>query len=200
MAGLFLSIDLETTAGSIVIRGSGPCCLCRLAELLVLQQFGPDSWRPDVCYNCTTCRLALFLMACKHTLPDTVVEYSSLVAPKERRKHLQAFQDGAARVLVASDAMTRGMDVPGVENVLNYDVPAHATTYLHRIGRTARAGKSGRAITLLKPEDLHHFKALLHKLDNAFVRQWHVNRGNIQSLETTCEQALAAMHEQLSEL
>ena len=190
----------DGTACGIVSWGTGPCAVyvgwpshlgCNsLAQARSVLSSVHDS----------TCRLALFLMACKHTLPDKVVEYSSLVPPKQRRKHLQAFQHGAANVLVASDAMTRGMDVPGVENVLNYDVPAHATTYLHRIGRTARAGKSGRAITLLKPEDLHHFKALLHKLDNAFVRQWHVNRGSIHSLETTCAQALAAMQEQLSEM
>ena len=190
---LFVMFD---GAGQLMPLSS--CHLCRLALLLCGDPW-PRFAAMGFVHDCT-CRLALFLMACKHTLPDTVVEYSSLVPPKERRKHLRAFQDGAARVLVASDAMTRGMDVPGVENVLNYDVPAHATTYLHRIGRTARAGRAGRAITLLKPEDLHHFKALLHKLDNAFVRQWHVNRGSIHSLETTCEQALAAMHEQLSEL
>jgi hypothetical protein len=52
-------------------------------------------------------------------------------------------QSGAARVLVASDALTRGMDVPGVAAVVNYDAPTFAKTYVHRAGRTARAGQQG---------------------------------------------------------
>lgn len=57
--------------------------------------------------------------------------------------------EGKVQVLVASDAMTRGMDVEGVANVINYDVPVYAKTYVHRVGRTARAGQAGRAFTLL---------------------------------------------------
>lgn len=53
-------------------------------------------------------------------------------------------QSGAARVLVASDALTRGMDVAGVGAVVNYDAPAFAKTYVHRAGRTARAGQHGK--------------------------------------------------------
>lgn len=57
-------------------------------------------------------------------------------------------------MLVASDAMTRGMDVEGVMNVINYDVPVYAKTYVHRVGRTARAGKSGSSYTLLRKEEV----------------------------------------------
>ena len=63
-------------------------------------------------------------------------------------------------MLVASDAMTRGMDVEGVMNVINYDVPVYAKTYVHRVGRTARAGKLGSSYTLLRKEEvlLEHLK------------------------------------------
>ena len=57
-------------------------------------------------------------------------------------------------MLVASDAMTRGMDVEGIMNVINYDVPVYAKTYVHRVGRTARAGKSGSSYTLLRKEEV----------------------------------------------
>ena len=53
-------------------------------------------------------------------------------------------------VLVCSDAMARGMDMPLVDHVINYDVPTHLQTYVHRVGRTARAGRRGKAFTLLK--------------------------------------------------
>lgn len=52
-------------------------------------------------------------------------------------------------MLVSSDAMTRGMDVEGVKNVVNYDMPLYIKTYIHRAGRTARAGETGRCFTLL---------------------------------------------------
>jgi len=58
-------------------------------------------------------------------------------------------------VLIASDAMTRGMDVEGVAQVVNYDAPVYAKTYVHRCGRTARAGRAGGAFTLLRKQVLH---------------------------------------------
>jgi superfamily II DNA/RNA helicase len=57
------------------------------------------------------------------------------------------------RFLVASDVAARGLDVPAVSHVFNYDVPGHAEDYVHRIGRTGRAGREGKAITLCGPRD-----------------------------------------------
>ncbi|GIM00715.1 hypothetical protein Vretimale_5665 [Volvox reticuliferus] len=65
-------------------------------------------------------------------MPDAVVEYSSVVPVRERTAGLARFRSGAAKVLVASDAMTRGMDVDCVQNVINYDAPIYAKTYVHR--------------------------------------------------------------------
>lgn len=65
--------------------------------------------------------------------------------------------NGEVQVLVASDAMTRGMDVEGVANVINFDVPVYAKTYVHRVGRTARAGQAGRAFTLLVKKEVDCF-------------------------------------------
>lgn len=70
------------------------------------------------------------------------------------RKALADFMEGKVQVLVASDAMTRGMDVEGVANVINFDVPVYAKTYVHRVGRTARAGQAGRAFTLLVKKEV----------------------------------------------
>ena len=61
------------------------------------------------------------------------------------------------QVLMASDAMTRGMDVESVAHVVNYDAPVYAKTYVHRCGRTARAGRQGRAFTLLRKQVLELF-------------------------------------------
>ncbi|PTQ29624.1 hypothetical protein MARPO_0138s0050 [Marchantia polymorpha] len=63
--------------------------------------------------------------------------------------------------------MTRGMDVEGVANVVNYDMPVYAKTYVHRVGRTARAGQPGSSYTLLQKEEVRHFKQMLKKVDNS---------------------------------
>jgi superfamily II DNA/RNA helicase len=70
-----------------------------------------------------------------------------------RMKTLADFRSGALRLLVASDVAARGLDIPDVSHVFNYDVPHHADDYVHRIGRTGRAGKSGKAYMLITPAD-----------------------------------------------
>lgn len=77
---------------------------------------------------------------------------------------LQAFRSGQVQVLVASDAMTRGMDVADVALVVNYDAPVYPKTYVHRVGRTARAGKEGKAFTMLRKEEVSvHDLSLQHE-------------------------------------
>ena len=70
-----------------------------------------------------------------------------------RMKTLADFRSGALRLLVASDVAARGLDIPDVSHVFNYDVPHHADDYVHRIGRTGRAGKSGKAFMIITPAD-----------------------------------------------
>ena len=71
----------------------------------------------------------------------------------ERIRELDRFKSGDMTVLVASDVAARGLDVKGVSHVFNYDVPWHPDDYVHRIGRTGRAGATGKAFTLATPED-----------------------------------------------
>jgi superfamily II DNA/RNA helicase len=70
-----------------------------------------------------------------------------------RTATLEKFKTGEVRFLVASDVAARGLDIPAVSHVFNYDMPHHADDYVHRIGRTGRAGLQGEAITLAGPED-----------------------------------------------
>jgi len=71
----------------------------------------------------------------------------------QRTRTLDAFRDGQLRFLVASDVAARGLDVPSVSHVFNYDVPGHAEDYVHRIGRTGRAGRDGKALMICIPRD-----------------------------------------------
>ncbi|WAT18056.1 DEAD/DEAH box helicase [Aurantiacibacter sp. MUD11] len=71
----------------------------------------------------------------------------------QRNKELQRFKDGEINILVASDVAARGLDIKGVSHVFNFDTPWHPDDYVHRIGRTGRAGAKGRAFTFVAPED-----------------------------------------------
>ncbi len=84
----------------------------------------------------------------------------------QRTRTLDAFRAGELKLLVASDVAARGLDVPAVSHVFNFDVPGHAEDYVHRIGRTGRAGRSGKALTICNPRDekaLAAVEALLQK-------------------------------------
>jgi ATP-dependent RNA helicase RhlE len=82
----------------------------------------------------------------------------------QRQHALDGFKDGTYRVLVATDIVARGIDVDSISHVINYDLPAQAQDYVHRIGRTARAGAAGAAISFLAAEqanELHQIEVLL---------------------------------------
>jgi len=81
----------------------------------------------------------------------------------QRIHALEGFRGGRFRVLVATDIAARGVDVEGVSHVVNYDIPHEAETYVHRVGRTARAQRRGDALSLVGREELHDF-ALIERL------------------------------------
>jgi superfamily II DNA/RNA helicase len=78
-----------------------------------------------------------------------------------RTKTLESFRKGDLKILVASDVAARGLDIPDVSHVFNYDVPHHADDYVHRIGRTGRAGRSGQAFMLVTPADAKNLDKVL---------------------------------------
>ncbi|MFC0632785.1 DEAD/DEAH box helicase [Brevundimonas balnearis] len=78
-----------------------------------------------------------------------------------RTKTLAAFRAGELKLLVASDVAARGLDIPDVSHVFNYDVPHHADDYVHRIGRTGRAGRSGEAFMIVTPADEKSYDKVL---------------------------------------
>jgi superfamily II DNA/RNA helicase len=79
---------------------------------------------------------------------------------KSRMETLDSFRAGKLAFLVASDVAARGLDIPAVSHILNFDVPTHAEDYIHRIGRTGRAGRSGISITLAAPADGKYVEAI----------------------------------------
>ncbi len=78
----------------------------------------------------------------------------------QRMKTLDGFRDGSLHLLVASDVAARGLDIPAVSHVFNFDVPSHPEDYVHRIGRTGRAGRQGKAVTIAVPNDDKYIAAI----------------------------------------
>eukprot|EP01040_Poterioochromonas_malhamensis_P003775 gene3775-4033_t len=79
-----------------------------------------------------------------------VAEMTRLIKPKEREEILQEASRGEVSIIVSSDRMARGIDLPRLKLVINYDLPKQARTYIHRAGRTSRAGKEGMCLSLVK--------------------------------------------------
>ncbi len=77
-----------------------------------------------------------------------------------RTRTLDGFRDGSVKFLVASDVAARGLDIPAVSHIFNFDVPSHPEDYVHRIGRTGRAGRTGKAFTLAVPSDDKYLAAI----------------------------------------
>jgi ATP-dependent RNA helicase DDX49/DBP8 len=75
-------------------------------------------------------------------------------AQEKRVRALKMFKSSQARVLVVTDVGSRGLDIPEVELVINFNIPAAAREYVHRVGRTARAGRGGRAVSLVSQYDI----------------------------------------------
>jgi ATP-dependent RNA helicase RhlE len=81
-----------------------------------------------------------------------------------RARALNNFKRGNIRVLVATDLISRGIDIEFLPHVINYELPRSPKDYIHRIGRTGRAESSGEAISLITPEEAHHFKIIQKKM------------------------------------
>ncbi|WP_164755241.1 DEAD/DEAH box helicase [Mesorhizobium sp. M7A.F.Ca.US.014.04.1.1] len=90
---------------------------------------------------------------------------------RARMQMLANFRDGKLRYLVASDVAARGLDIPDVSHVFNYDVPIHAEDYVHRIGRTGRAGRSGKSFTIATKSDTKYIDAIERLIGNKI--EWH---------------------------
>src|SRR5918992_627327 len=87
-----------------------------------------------------------------------------------------AFKGGRERLLVATDVAARGLDITGVSHVVNYDIPNSPDIYVHRIGRTGRAERSGRAITLVTPKQRHELEAI-ERHAKTEIEEWSPNGG-----------------------
>lgn len=92
---------------------------------------------------------------------------SSMLDQEKREEVLQGFRSRRTRILVATDVMSRGIDIKEINMVINYDVPHDAEDYVHRVGRTARANTKGEAVTLVNPKDMHKFARIERLIESS---------------------------------
>ncbi|KAL2813507.1 P-loop containing nucleoside triphosphate hydrolase protein [Aspergillus cavernicola] len=125
----------------------------REAFLHTLLSTESNTPKPTILF-CNHTKTADLLERLLRSLGHRVTSLHSLLPQSERNSNLARFRASAARILVATDVASRGLDIPSVALVVNFDVPRNPDDYVHRVGRTARAGRSGEAVTLVGQRDV----------------------------------------------
>ncbi|MBS3090097.1 DEAD/DEAH box helicase [Candidatus Pacearchaeota archaeon] len=108
---------------------------------------------------------------------DAIAIHGGLTQAK-RNSIMEHFHKGKVFVLVCTDVAARGLDIKGVSHVYNYDIPPSAKEYIHRIGRTARAGKEGKAVSIVSPRDYDNFRNVLR--DSSL----HITQENLPQIQS----------------
>merc|ERR1719483_1537498 len=109
---------------------------------------------------CQTVRACQKLALILRNLGYTAIPLHGKLNQSKRLASLNKFKGGMRNILIATDVAARGLDIPTVDIVLNYDIPSSPKVYVHRVGRTARAGRSGRALTIVTQYDLEMFQKI----------------------------------------
>ena len=98
----------------------------------------------------------------------------------KRDRVITGFRNGNTRILIATDVAARGLDIPLIQHVINYDLPQVPEDYVHRIGRTGRAGKEGSALTFLTPSDRSMWNSISRLIDPNFKPSKNSSKGNFK--------------------
>ena len=115
----------------------------------------------------STCKMCQTLGELLNQMNVKCVMLHSIMSQTRRLASLGKFKSGTAKIMLCTDVASRGLDIPQVDLVVNFDMPRAATDYIHRVGRTARAGKEGLAISLVSQYDIE----LLQNIEQAVGRK-----------------------------
>jgi ATP-dependent RNA helicase DDX49/DBP8 len=131
----------------------------KLPTLHLLLQHPSYIDRPTLIFVNKT-KTAELLRRTLRLLSHTVTSLHSQLSQQERQNSLGRFRAEASKILVATDLASRGLDIPVVSLVINFDLPQSPEDYIHRVGRTARAGRGGRSISFVSERDVLLIKAI----------------------------------------
>ncbi|XP_003701020.2 putative ATP-dependent RNA helicase Dbp73D [Megachile rotundata] len=189
-------VNLDTEAGNYIGRYTGPEGLTERAVECTME-YKPLALYDLLTRNNTIIKTLIFtnsgesahrltillgsLLAVKNV---TVGTLSAQLKPKERENVLGKFITGEIQILISSDALARGMDIPDVGLVISYDLPKHIKGYIHRAGRTGRAGKTGIVISILTPKQVGLFKSMLSNVHKAVP---HIEKLELDSIASAVD-------------
>lgn len=108
---------------------------------------------------------------------------------EQRLKSLERFKTSAARIMLATDVAARGLDIDGVQCVINYSIPQSAKEYVHRVGRTARAGKAGVSFCIVSQADIGAFQSIEEAI-NVRMEKYLYNKTKLASSRDTVTAAM----------
>ncbi|XP_017529984.3 probable ATP-dependent RNA helicase DDX49 isoform X1 [Manis javanica] len=145
-----------------------------LVHLIQNFQDEHEDWSIIIFTNtCKTCQILCMLLR-KFNFP--AVALHSMMKQKERFAALAKFKSSICRILIATDVASRGLDIPTVQVVINHNTPGLPKIYIHRVGRTARAGRQGQAITLVTQYDIHLVHAIEEQISPKFLLSGYQNK------------------------
>ena len=154
----------------------------------IVQNFTANDPSSLIMVFAKTCKSAQLLSMTLTRLGFPCEALHSMRTQKERMKALSAFRSHQVKILVATDVASRGLDIPEVQLVINHNVPSVTTNYIHRVGRTARAGRKGQTLTMITPTDVD----LVHAIEEMTrVKMQEYPKANI-------DDAVADIHVQVS--
>jgi len=113
---------------------------------------------------CSTCNATMKLALMLRNLGFGAVPLNGQMSQEKRSGMLKKFKARNRNILIATDVASRGLDIPHVDVVINFDIPTHSKDYIHRVGRTARAGRAGKAATFVSQYDLELYLRIEHLL------------------------------------
>ncbi|CAE8736781.1 unnamed protein product, partial [Polarella glacialis] len=140
-------------------------------------------------------RLSVFL---RHLGFNSICLHGQM-SQSQRLGALSGFKAKEKRILVCTDVASRGLDVPSVDLVMNYDIPKNSKDYIHRVGRTARAGRSGRAVTLVTQYDIELFQRIEHFLGKKLEEFGELNEATVKAGHERTLEALRSTELELRE-
>ncbi|CAG8482594.1 5098_t:CDS:2 [Ambispora leptoticha] len=144
---------------------------------------------------CGRCRTAEMLRIMLYELGIRCTSLHSTMSQQERLNSLGKFRAEVVKVLIATDVGSRGLDIQTVQLVINFDIPRDPTDYIHRVGRTARAGRGGVAISIVTERDVELVENIETRINKKMV-EWKINENKVlESLnEIATAKRVASMH------
>ncbi|XP_062854692.1 ATP-dependent RNA helicase DDX51 [Trichomycterus rosablanca] len=175
------------------------CCTLSKKPLLILHFLLCLKFNPVLCFtNSREAAHRLFLLVKLYGGVE-VAEFSSRLSSGERQKTLKNFEQGKTQLLISTDAAARGIDIKEVKCVINYDAPQYIRTYIHRVGRTARAGKAGVAFTFILGVQEDRFLQMVRDAGSPSLTKQTIKPESLRSMESRYEEVLAELGKVIKE-